>query len=271
MRKSKVLAKLRGKEFVRICSMGHVIPYYIRHAAAQNYDGIWLDLEHRCMSNQEVRYLLALCYYNDIDCIVRPPTRERTRLYRYLEDGATGLMLPFVSTVEDATHAVNSVKFPPEGNRGIDGSGLDADYGFDLWRQGSTFTSDANQQTFIIAQIETPEAVANVDKIAAVAGLDCLFVGPGDLGLRLSVSGAPGKTSLAEAVQHVSNAARRYKKAWGIAVGSKEDFEHYCGMGAQMVPWGSDFWLSKALREGSLEIDDMLKKRQLVSPADTED
>lgn len=271
MRRSRVLTKLRQGGFVRICSMGHVIPFYIRHAAKLNYDGIWLDLEHRCMSSQDVRYLLALCHYNDIDCMVRPPTTQRTRLYRYLEDGATGFMLPFVSSTEDATQAVTSVKFPPEGNRGIDGTGLDADYGFDLWQQDSTFTSDANQQTFIVAQIETPEAVANVSQIAAIDGIDCLFVGPSDLGLRLAVSGVPGKTALAEAVQCVSSAARRYNKAWGIAAGSKEDFEHYCAMGAQMVPWGSDFWLSKALDEGSREIDDMLNRRRLESKVDAED
>lgn len=268
MRRSKVLTKLRQGRFVRICSMGHVIPFFIRHAANLNYDGIWLDLEHRCISSQDVRYLLALCHYNDIDCMVRPPTMQRTRLYRYLEDGATGFMLPFISSAEKATQAVKSVKFPPEGDRGIDGTGLDADYGFDLWKQDNTFTFDANQQTFVVAQIETPEAIANVSQIAAIAGIDCLFVGPGDLGLRLAASGAPGKAPLAEAVQRVSSAARRYNKAWGIAAGSKEDFDHYCAMGAQMVPWGSDFWLSKALHKGSQEIDDMLEKRRLESPVD---
>jgi len=271
MRKSKVLAKLHRGEFARVCNMGHVIPFYIRHAAQLNYDGIWLDLEHRDMSSQDVRYLLALCHYNDIDCMVRPPTVQRTRLYRYLEDGATGFMLPFISNVEDATQAVNSAKFPPMGNRGIDGTGLDADYGFDLRRPDSTFTSDANRQTFIVAQIETPEAVANVNQIAAVPGIDCLFVGPADLGLRLSVSEDPDKSSLAEAVEHVASAARRNNKAWGIAVGSAEDFKHYCAMGAQIVPWGSDSWLSKHLDDRSREIDDMLQEWQPVNRSGTED
>lgn len=244
---------------MRVCSMGHVIPFYIRYAAKFKYDGIWLDLEHRSMSGQEVRYLLALCHYNNIDCMVRPPTVERTRLYRYLEDGATGFMLPFISNAEEAVQAVNAIKFPPIGNRGIDGAGLDADYGFDLRCADSTFITDANRQTFIVAQIETPEGVANADRIASLHGIDCLFVGPADLGLRLSVSQDPGKASLTEAVEHIASAARRNNKAWGIAAGSAEDFKHYCMMGAQIVPWGSDFLLSKVLDDRSKEIDDMLQ------------
>ena len=73
MRKSKVLAKLRKGGFARVCSLGHFLPFFIRHAAQFSFDGIWLDLEHRAMDEREVQSLLAVCHYNDIDSIVRPP------------------------------------------------------------------------------------------------------------------------------------------------------------------------------------------------------
>ena len=136
MRKSKMLAKFRAGEFARVCSMGHVLPFYVRYAAHYGFDGIWLDCEHRNMTSREVQYLIQLCHYNDIDCMVRPPTREFTNLYRYLEDGATGFLLPHVSTPELASQLVQATKFPPIGNRGMDGAGLDGDYGIDVWKEG---------------------------------------------------------------------------------------------------------------------------------------
>ena len=256
MRTSKVLKKFRAGHFARFCALGHFIPFFVRHAAHQKYDGIWLDLEHRAMNDREVQALLAMCHAHDIDCMVRPPTLERTRLYRYLEEGASGLMIPFTSDVEIARRVVDAVKFPPDGNRGMDGAGLDADYGLGTWAPGSTYNADANRETFIVGQIETPEAVENADEIAAVAGIDVLFIGPGDMGLRLAASGS--SMTLDDVIERVSAAARKHGKAWGITAGSTEQLAERRARGAQMVPWGGDFFLAMALEKFSGEIDEIL-------------
>ncbi len=100
MRNSKILAKIRAGKPARLAMMGHFIPIFVAHAANLGYDGIWLDLEHRAMDSREVQAMLAFFHLYDIDCMVRVPTREKGQLYRYLEDGATGLMIPHVSDVE---------------------------------------------------------------------------------------------------------------------------------------------------------------------------
>jgi len=174
MRKSKVLTKLRSSGFVRMAGLGHYLPFYIRYAAHFKYDGLWFDLEHRAMDSREVQSILAMCRQHDVDCMVPPPTLERTRLYRYLEDGATGFMIPFMSTAEIARHVVDCTKFPPLGNRGIDGAGIDGDFGIDVWKEGTTYYEDANRETFIVGQIETVDGLRNVDDIAAVEGIDVL-------------------------------------------------------------------------------------------------
>jgi 2-keto-3-deoxy-L-rhamnonate aldolase RhmA len=259
MRKSKVLAKLRSGRFARMCAMGHFLPFFIRHAAHYKYDGLWLDLEHRAMTDREVQGLLTFCHLSDLDCMIRPPTQERTRLYRYLEDGAAGFMFPFVSDAETARYLVNAVKFPPLGNRGLDGAGLDTNFALDTWRPNSTYIEDANRETFIVAQIETPEAVANAAEIAAVPGIDLLFVGPGDLNLRLTAD--PSNTlKLDEAVERVAQAARDHGKAWGRTAGSAEELARYRQMGAQMIPWGGDFALMKVLENCSQELDAVLEE-----------
>jgi 4-hydroxy-2-oxoheptanedioate aldolase len=256
VRKSKVLAKLRSGHFARICGTGHYLPFFISHAAHFGYDGIWLDLEHRTMNDREVQAIIAACYYNDIDCMVRPQTTGRSHLYHYLEEGAAGFMVPFVSTPEIARWVVEAVKFPPQGNRGVDGAGLDGDYGVEAWRPNSTYFEDANRETFIVAQIETPEAVENLEAIAAVPGIDCLFIGPGDLGLRLRTSGSP--LSIPDVVERIASVAQRSGIAWGITAGSIEDLARYRQMGAQIVPWGGDFALMNVLKRCSEELDGVL-------------
>ena len=256
MRKSKVLAKLRSGKFARICSVGHYLPFYIRHAAHAGFDGIWFDLEHRTMNDREVQSIIALCRYNDIDCMVRPPTVGKTHLYHYLEDGATGFMVPFVSTPEIAHQIVDATKFAPLGNRGVDGAGLDGDYGLDVWKSDSTYFEDANRETFIVAQIETPEAVDNIDRIAATPGIDLLFIGPADMGQRLRALN--DRRTMTDVIDRVSAAARMHGKAWGITAASPDEIARYRRLGAQMVPWGGDFALAKVLQQCGEDLNAVL-------------
>jgi 2-keto-3-deoxy-L-rhamnonate aldolase RhmA len=255
MRKSKMLAKFRSGGFARVCALGHFLPFYVRYAAHFKYDGIWLDLEHRAMDNREAQMLIAMCKHNDIDCMVRPSTLERTKLYRYLEDGAAGFLVPLVSDAQMAQDLVQAVKFPPIGNRGMDGAGLDGEYGIDVWFPGSTYNADANRETFLITQVETLQAVANVEEIASIEGIDGLFVGPADLGLRIAAAPAGNQITMEKAIEKVAEAARKHNKIWAITAGSVEDIRRYREMGAQMVPWGGDFALMNVLKNCSLELD----------------
>ena len=246
MRSSKTRARLRNDEVVRLCSLGHFIPPYIRHAAHFGFDCIWLDLEHKNMHDREVQALLAYFHLFDIDCMLRPPTLEKTRLYRYLEDGATGLLIPHVSTPELAQTLADSVKFPPLGNRGLDGAGLDSDY---YLQGGSEYPDRANAETFLVVQIETVEAVENVEAIAAVEGLDGLFVGPGDLGLRLKHSGK-GLT-LEDCFERVAAAAKKHGKTWGCPVASKEDMQKRYDQGGRILAHGGEFFALMRMLEQS--------------------
>ena len=258
MRKSKILAKLRSGQGAKICSMGHYLPFYVRYAAHHGFDGIWLDLEHRAMQQREVQSLLAFCRMFDIDCMVRPASIERNRLYRYLEDGATGFLVPFTSDVATARKLVEAAKFPPLGNRGVDGAGLDGDYGLQVWHEGSTYISDANNESFIFGQIETPEAVEMANEIAAVTGIDGLYIGAADLGLRLRANPRPGIKDLEDAIAQVGAAAKRNGKAWGAATGSLENLRRYRQMGSQIMTWGGDFGLRQVLANCSAELDSVL-------------
>ena len=257
MRKSKMLQKFRGGGFARVCGLGHYLPFYIRYAANCRFDGIWLDLEHRAMDAREVQAIIMMCYHNDIDCMVRPPTLERTKLYRYLEDGASGFLVPLVSEPQMASDLVQAVKYPPLGNRGMDGAGLDGDFGIGVWHPESNYNADSNRETFLICQIETPQAVANAEEIASIDGVDGLFIGPADLSLRIATQETDGLT-MDKAIDTVAAAVQQHGKLWGITAGSVEEIQRYRGMGAQMVPWGGDFSLMNVLKSCSEDLDGVL-------------
>ena len=254
MRKSKMLQKFRSGGFARVCGLGHYLPFYIRYAAHNRFDGIWLDLEHRAMDAREVQAIIMMCLHNDIDCMVRPPTLERTKLYRYLEDGAAGFLMPLISDPQMASDLVQAVKYPPLGNRGMDGAGLDADFGISVWHPESNYNAESNRETFLICQVETPQAVANAEEIASIDGIDGLFIGPADLSLRIATQETGGLT-MAKAIDTVAAAVQKHGKLWGITAGSVDEIKRYRDKGAQMVPWGGDFSLMNVLKDCSEDLD----------------
>lgn len=252
MRKSKTLARIRKGELIRTCVLGHYVPAYVCHAARAGYDCIWLDLEHRSMSLREVEALLLASHHFDIDIMVRPPTLEKTGLYRYLEDGAAGLMIPHVSTVEKAEMLVQAVKFPPIGDRGLDNAGLDADYHI---HDPDQYAAWANRETFLCVQIETPEAVRNIDAIAAVNGIDMIFVGPGDLGLRLRQS---GEMTVDEAWEKVAAACDNHGLAFGGPTLGMAEMQKRKDQGAQLLVNSSEFQaFSSALAQDIRQFDEL--------------
>lgn len=254
MRHSKTLARLKKNESVRMCCLGHFIPAFVKHAAHFGFDCIWLDLEHRNWTPRDIQAILAFSHLFDIDIMLRPPTLEKTGLYRYLEDGASGLMIPHVSTAEKAAMLVDSVKFPPLGNRGLDSAGLDADF---LANGPEDYLAQVNQQTFLVVQIETPEAVANADAIAAVEGVDGLFIGPGDLGLRLRYDSS-GLT-LESAVEQVAAICRKHGKAWGMPANTPEDLRQRTAQGGRLLNHGGEFGaMMQMLKDCSATLDTVL-------------
>lgn len=259
MRHSKVLAKIRAGQVARVTNTAFYLPFFPKMAAHCGFDGVWMDGEHRPFDPREVQSMLAFHHLADIDCIWRPPTKEKGPLYRLLEDGAAGLMIPHVSTAEQAQQLAQAVKFPPLGDRGLDGSGLDGDFYINL---PPTYPQDANRETFLVVQIETPQALENVEAIAAVPGVDVLFLGPGDMSLRLNSSPSVNDPQMMAAQKKVAAAAKKHGKAWGRPVGTAEDAKVIIDLGAQFVVLGSAYFaILRHLQGCQTDFDRLLDER----------
>ncbi len=237
-RPSKLLARIRDGKVARVCSTGSPLAYMPAIAAHFGYDAVWVDAEHRAWDAIQVREMILRHHHADIDCIFRPSSTERASISRFLEDGASALMIPMVNTPERARQLVEFAKFPPLGDRGLDGSGIDG--GFWVGRDAD-YPLQANRQTALIVQIETPQAVENSADIAAVEGVDVVFMGPGDLSLRLGCAPSLEEPKLRAALEKMAEGCARHKKPWGFPVGTMEDARTIIGMGAQLVNFGSEF------------------------------
>ena len=239
MRKSKIRQKLDRGQVARVCALGANLPYYPQMAAQFGYDAVWVDGEHRAWDPRELADLIARHHLADIDCLFRPPTVEKTGLSRLLEDGVAALMIPQVNTAAQARQLVESTKFPPLGERGLDGSGLDGGYTF---TKTADYPAQRNHETVLILQIETPQGVDNLESILAVPAVDALLLGPGDLSLRLGCTPSVRDPQIREAVDRLAAASRQAGKPWGFPVGNLEDARTVVGLGCQILAMGNEFW-----------------------------
>jgi 4-hydroxy-2-oxoheptanedioate aldolase len=238
MRSSLARLRLRENQPVRIACMYYPSASMPAHAAKAGYDAIWLDAEHNTWDRRELQRMIALHHLANIDCIVRTGSRNPTDLYHLLENGATGLMIPLVNTAADAAALAQAVKFPPIGQRGLDGASLDNNF----YLEGtSTYPAAANRETILIVQIETPEALENIESIAATKGVDGLFIGPGDLALRLNCPLDWDHPKMIAAEEAVAAAAARHNVAWGRPGGGAAQIKRIASKGGKLIAHGSDF------------------------------
>jgi 2-keto-3-deoxy-L-rhamnonate aldolase RhmA len=253
LRVSKILSAIRAGHPAKLAMLGHYIPPFIAYCASYGYDGIWLDLEHRAFDAREVQSLLAFCHLYDLDCLVRPASRDQAVLYRYLEDGASGLVIPHVNTVEDARMLVKAVKFPPVGNRGTNGRGLEADFGLSAPRD--QLVNHALRETFLVVQVESPEALANINEIAQVEGVDGFFGGGGDYTIRANTLPEAERIPYNDAMQWLATVCREHGKFWGTMAANQVELAQWHAWGDQLLMWGVDVdILQDALRRMGVEV-----------------
>ena len=210
-------------------------------------DFVLFDMEHSGFSMETVKSALRYFEAADLPAIVRVPSRDYHFIARACDMGAEGIMLPMVGSVEEARHIVNSVKYHPAGNRGV---GLQIAH--DRYRPGSVaekFTA-ANNRTTIFCQIETAEGVENADAMAAIDGVDCLWVGHFDLSVSLGIPGDFGNRIFTDAIDRVAAATRRHGKALGRLVPTVETGVEINQLGFDFICYSGDVWvLHNALAE----------------------
>jgi 4-hydroxy-2-oxoheptanedioate aldolase len=238
MTNSRVLKKLRAGDFVRVAGVSRVAdPWLAELIGRIGYDLIWFDMEHRAFDYSAIDPISLACRATGIDVMVRVLKTGYTAPMRALEFGASGIMVPHCMDAAEARQWVEWTRFPPLGKRGFDGAGADADY---MLCDPIHYMEHANRETFLVVQIEDREAVDRADEIAAVEGVDLLFVGPGDLSISYGVPFQMDHPLMQRAIDKVANATAKAGKWWGMPTGNPDGAQALLDRGARLVTCGGD-------------------------------
>ena len=177
-----------------------------------HFQAVWLDHEHCGFSGTQLEVMALAARATGMESFVRLAPTDYAAVTRCLEAGAGGVMAAQVHTPEQAAEFVRWARFFPDGSRGLNNGGYDGRFGT---LPLADFTRTANENVFVAVQIETRGSVERVDEIAAVPGLDLLFVGPADLSQALGVTGDLFHPDCLAAIDALAAACRTHGKAWG--------------------------------------------------------
>ena len=251
MRKSRVLQKLRADKAVICTKINTVDPVIVDMIGLIGFDCVWICNEHGAIDWDRMGHLIRTANMNDLDTLIRVAKGSYSDFIRPLELGAPGIMVPHCRDEKEALEIARWTRFHPVGRRPLDGGNSDGHY---TLTPLSDYLREANENTFVIVQIEDPEAIDSIEKIAGVDGIDVLFVGPADLSHGLGVPGQVNHPKITETIARVADACRKNKKNWGIPV-TVESAPKYLEMGARFLACGADVI---ALRDYYLELRNRL-------------
>lgn len=218
-----------------VMSASAIVAEAMGHAG---FDWGVIDMEHTPLEMMGVMHLLQAVGNTRMLPVVRVPWNDAVMVKRVLDAGAPTVMFPFVQNADEARHAVAATRFPPEGVRGMAGMSRASRYG-----TTPNYLQTANQHIGVIVQIETAQAVAQIEAIAAVPGIDALFLGPADLAGSL---GLPGQSTHAAVVAMMTDAVRRAKavgKPIGTLALSQEAATRYRAMAFDYLAVAADMGL----------------------------
>ena len=223
-------------------------PGIARIAAGAGADFLVFDQEHTGWGTENIRRLMATSRAADLVSLVRVPAIQYHLISRPLDVGASGVMVPMVETGEQARLVASSAKYPPLGNRG-------AAFGIahDDYEAGDAVAGmqSANEETLLVAQIETARGIENLEEIAAVEDLDALWIGHNDLTNSMGIPGQFAHPDYLRAVERFLEACHRHGKAPGIMATGVEEARAQLTQGFRCVAYWGDLWLyAQALRQG---------------------
>ena len=205
-------------------------------AAGAGFDWILIDQEHGPGDSMTLLQQIQAVGTRPCAPITRIAWNEMPRFKQALDLGSAGIMIPYVETAEDAARAVSYMRYPPAGMRGVASSPRATGFGTHF----DTYFEEANHELLTITQIETARAVQNAAEIAAVDGVDVLFVGPMDLSISVGLPGKFDDPDYRAILAKVASAAKDCGKAAGILLPSTQLLELVYEMGYRFIAAGSD-------------------------------
>ena len=249
MKSNSLRTRLLGGQPVVGTMIQEVTSPFIVHAFVNaGFDFVYVDMEHGRFSLETAAGLIQTIRLTDIVPLVRVPDNQYHLIARVLDAGARGVMIPRVETREQAEKAVQAVRYPPLGQRGLAVARGHNDYK----RQDSiVFSQEANRENLVIVQIESKQAVECVDEIVSVPGVDIALIGPGDLSQSLGITLKMDHPDMVAAIEKVIAACKRHDVIVGLHVGDLKALKYWSQNGILLLSGSSDLDI---LLDGSIQL-----------------
>ncbi len=228
--------KLAGNTLLRGAWLSLGSPVAAEMAGSAGFDWLLFDLEHGVPDYQTLLHQLQAVGRFDIGSLVRVPGIDGRTFKHILDLGPQGLMIPNIATAEEAAEVVSLARIPPLGVRGAAQTTRASGYGPDY----EQYVREVNNNIVVAVQIESQRGVDNASAIAAVDGVDILFIGPLDLSIDLGTEAERPRGEFRKAVITVAEAARQHGKTLGVLVRNLEQARDYYELGYTFIALGSD-------------------------------
>lgn len=223
-------------------------PFIVHALVNAGFDFVYVDMEHGRFNLETAAGLIQTIRLTDMTPLVRVPDNQYHLIARVLDAGARGVMIPRVETREQAEKAVQAVRYPPLGQRGLAVARGHNDYK----RQDSiVFSQEANRENLVIVQIESKQAVECVDEIVSVPGVDIALIGPGDLSQSLGITLKMDHPDMVAAIEKVIAACKRHDVIVGLHVGDLKAIKYWSQNGILLLSGSSDLDI---LIDGSIQL-----------------
>lgn len=203
--------------------------------SGSGFDWILVDMEHSANEIPSVMAQLQAMSASATSVIVRPPWNDMVMIKRALDIGARGLLLPYVQNADEARQAVQSVRYPTAGMRGVAGSTRASNFG-----RTKDYVHQAADEICLLVQVETIEAIGNLEEIAAVDGIDGIFVGPADLAASMGHLGDLNHPEVGETIKNAAQTMAKLNMPSGILAVVEEVADQYLEWGYKFVAVGHD-------------------------------
>ncbi len=226
--------RLARNEVVLAAGMGRLLNHnFIQMIGVQGgFHALWFDLEHVGCSIQELEVATIAARSQGMDSFARIAPTDYAAVTRCYEAGASGVMAAQIFSAQQAEEFVQWAKYAPRGHRGLNAGGWDGKFGTIPL---ADFCAQANREHFVAIQIETAQSVEECDEIAAIDGVDLLFIGPADLSQSLGVTGDFWNQKCLDALDRVADACRAHGKHWGAVTVSPEHADLLVEKGCKLL------------------------------------
>jgi 4-hydroxy-2-oxoheptanedioate aldolase len=209
--------------------------YTVELIAGAGFDWILLDTEHSPSDLENLLTQLQAAAPYATHPVVRIPWNDMVTIKRVLDIGAQSLLVPYVSTAEEARNAVAYTRYPPAGVRGVAGTTRATRFG-----RVKDYAKRAQEEICLLVQVETQHALDNIEAISGIDGVDGVFIGPADLHASLGYAGEIANPKVKPLIDDAIRRIRKAGKAPGILTPNEADARHWLECGAQFVAVGSD-------------------------------